>query len=205
MLNKKEREIVIGTILGDGCLQATGARNARLRLEHGAKQKDYIFWKWRQLSRIIQSHPKKIVRYNPIYKATYGYYRCQSHSSPELGKLRRLFYRENQKIMPNNLNGLLKSQLSLAVWYMDDGYYYHRDKTAYIYLSKLSKENLDKLTEVLKSNFNLVPKVEIKKSGNVNLKFTVTETNKLINLIQADIIPSMRYKLPKILNIPVST
>ena len=205
MLNKTEREIVIGTILGDGYLQATGTRNARLRLEHGAKQKDYIFWKWQQLQRIMQDRPKKIVRYNPIYKATYNYYRCQSHSSPELGKLRQLFYRENKKIVPDNLNKLLKSKLSLAIWYMDDGYYYHRDKTAYIYLSKLSKKDLDELTEVLKRNFNLVPKIEIKKNGSFNLKFTVAETNKLINLVQAEIIPSMRYKLPKTLNIPVST
>lgn len=205
MLNKREGEIVIGTILGDGYLQATGARNARLRLEHGIKQKDYIFWKWQQLQRIMQDRPKKIVRYNPIYKKIYSYYRCQSHSSPELGKLRRIFYRENQKIVPNNLGRLLKSKLSLAVWYMDDGYYYQRDKTAYIYLSKFSRENIDKLTEVLKRNFNLVPKIEIKKNGNFNLKFTVAETGKLINLIQAEIIPSMMYKLPKTLNIPVST
>lgn len=205
MLNKKEREIVIGTILGDGYLQMTGARNARLRLEHGVKQKNYIFWKWQQLQRIMQSPPKKIIRYNPIYKATYGYYRCQSHSSPELGKLRQLFYRENQKVVPDNLDKIFRSNLSLAVWYMDDGYYYHRDKTAYIYLSNLSKENLDKLMEVLKKNFNLIPKIEIKKRGNFNFKFTVAETDKLINLIQADVIPSMKYKLPKSLNIPVST
>lgn len=197
MLAKKEQEIAVGTILGDGYLQATGKRNARLRLEHSVKQKDYIFWKWQELKRIMQNKPRKIIRYNPIYKKTYSYYRCQSHSSPVFGKLRRLFYRDSKKIIPDNLEKIFKSKLSLAVWYMDDGYYYHRDNTAYIYLSKFSNEDLGKLKKALKKNFCLNPKVEIKKSGNINFKFDVAETCKLVNLIRSNVIPSIGYKLPK--------
>ena len=80
---------------------------------------------------------------------------------------------------------------------MDDGYYYHRDKTAYIYLSKFSEQDIARLIQALRENFGLNPKLEIKKSKSMNLKFSVEETKKLINLIKAEIIPSMRYKLPK--------
>lgn len=196
MVTKRQMSIIIGTILGDAYIQPTGKINARLRLEHGEKQKDYIFWKWQELKNLMQDKSKKIIRYNPIYKQTYSYYRCQSHSSPVFGKLQKVFYSEQRKIIPAEIQKILKDKLSLAVWFMDDGYYYHRDKTAYIYLSKFSETELNRLLNALKINFNLQPKVEIKKRGNKNLKFSVKETEKLIQLIKADIIPSMRYKLP---------
>lgn len=196
MTTKRQMDIVIGTILGDTYVQLTGKTNARLRFEHGEKQKDYIIWKWQELENLMQDKPKKIIRYNPIFQRTYSYYRCQSHSSPVFGKLQGLFYQDKKKIIPEELGELLKSKLSLAVWFMDGGYYYHRDRTAYIYLSKFSEDELQKLLNVLKLNFNLQPKIEIKKRESINLKFSVKETEKLIQLIKADIIPSMQYKLP---------
>ena len=191
-------DIVVGSVLGDAYIQATGKRNARIRFEHGAKQKDYIFWKWQQLKNLMQDKPKKIIRYNPIWKNKYSYYRCQSHSSPIFGKLRNVFYRDSIKIIPETITNLLRSKLSLAVWFMDDGYFYARDKTAYIYLSKFSDDQLNMLLRALQINFNLKPNIEIKRRNeNVNLKFSVEETKKLMSLIKAEVIPSMRYKLPR--------
>ena len=196
-MTKRQYDIIFGTIVGDGYIQMTGKKNARLRFEHSEKQKDYIDWKWQELRNWMQDKPKKVTRYNPIWNKTYTYYRCQTHSSPVFGKLHKLFYINNRKIISENFQKLFKSKLSLATWYMDDGYYYHRDKTAYIYLSKFSEQDTAKLIQTLKENFGLNPKLEIKKLKNINLKFSVKETKKLINLIKAEIIPFMRYKLPK--------
>jgi len=76
-LTKMQREIVIGLLLGDAFMQKTGSRNARLRLEHSAGQKEYIFWKHKVLSNLMQAKPKFIRRYNPHWKKSYNYYRCQ--------------------------------------------------------------------------------------------------------------------------------
>lgn len=194
-MTKRERSIVIGTVLGDGFIQKTGKRNARLRLEHSANQKEYIFWKWQELRRYMQDKPKYLMRFNAIWKKTYFYYRCQSHSSPEFGKLRLIFYSDHQKQIPKTIAILLSDSLTLAVWFMDDGYYYARDKTAYIYLSKLTANDIERLMRVLEENFKLRPKLEIKKTGAKNLKFSVEETQKLINIIVSHVIPSMRYKI----------
>ena len=196
MMTKRQYDIILGTVMGDAYIQATGKKNARVRFEHSEKQKDYIYWKWQELKSWMQDKPKKVVRYNPIWKKIYTYYRCQTHSSPVFGKLRRLFYTDNQKIIPENFGRIFRSDLALAVWYMDDGYYYHRDKTAYIYLSKFPEREIKKILRVLDKNFALKPKLEIKRSENINLKFPVNETKKLINLIKLEIISSMRYKLP---------
>lgn len=78
-LNNFQRLLLIGILMGDGLLQKTGRSNARLRLEHSIKQKDYIFWKYEMLKNIMQSKPVFIKRFNPIWKKTYSYYRCQSY------------------------------------------------------------------------------------------------------------------------------
>ncbi len=192
---KRERSIVIGCVLGDGFLQKTGTHNARLRLEHSASQKEYIFWKWQELKRYMQDKPKPLTRFNEVWKKTYFSYRCQSHASPEFGKLRSAFYSDHRKQIPEAIIILLKDSLALAVWFMDDGYYYARDKTAYIYLSLLTPRDIERLKNVLAENFKLYPKVERKKTGAMNLKFFVEDTKKLFHIIAPHVIKSMRYKI----------
>lgn len=194
-MNERERSIVIGTIIGDAFLQQTGKRNARLRFEHSSQQKEYIFWKWRELKRYMQDRPKRIVRWNPIWKKQYAYYRCQSHASPQFGKLQAMFYIDHRKRIPSEITKLLAKPLALAVWFMDDGYYYARDKTAYIYLSHFTPHDIQRLKEALRMNFDLHPKLERKKTSALNFKFTAEETKKLIRLIAPHVIQSMRNKI----------
>lgn len=201
-LSKQQKAVLVGTILGDGYLQTTGAKNARIRLEHSAKQKDYLFWKWQQLGNLFSKEPQKMVRFNPVFGKKYEYFRCQSNSTPTLGKLRSVFYDSKIKIIPKNLAEYL-TPLSLAVWFMDDGYYYHRDKVAYLYLPDYAEEDIETLEEVLKELFALEPRFcrkKGKKGG--NFYFPVNETQKLFSIIAPYIIESMRYK---ILFNPVST
>lgn len=194
-MNKRKKAILLGMILGDAFLQKTGKKNARIRLEHSAKQKDYILWKGSQFPEFFQGKPKRITRFNPIFKKKYTYFRWQSNSSPEIGKYRQKFYRNGKKIIPQELPKLFKESLSLAVWYMDDGYFYRRDKMAYIYLSKFSQKEIEILLKTLKDNFALEAKVKKKKRGNLVLIFNTQETQRLIDLIKDFIIPSMRYKI----------
>jgi transposase len=78
---------------------------------------------------------------------------------------------------------------------MDDGYFYKRDKIAYLYIPKYSHEETERLLKVLKNNFSLEAKMKIKKGGNKVLVFSVNHTQKLISFIEPHIIPSMRYKI----------
>lgn len=193
-LSKKQREVLIGLVLGDGFLQATGKKNARLRLEHSIKQKSYLDWKYEVLKNFMQSKPKQIDRFNPVWKRSYSYYRCQSHATPYLGKLRRLFYSGNRKIVPNNIESLLKSPQSLAVWYMDDGNFYHRDGIAEIYLPSYSKDDLQRLVGTLEANFDLKPKVKIKKKKYPVFNFNVEQTRHLLEIVKPYLVPSLEYK-----------
>lgn len=194
-MTEREQNIVVGCILGDGFIQATGKRNARLRLEHSQRQKDYLYWKWAELKHLMQDRPKLLQRFNPVWKKTYTYCRCQSHSSPQFGKLRALFYHEQRKRIPEGISKWLAKPLTLAVWFMDDGYYFARDKTAYLYLSPLATPDIKRLEQTLHQAYGLTPKLERKKTGALNFKFSAAATKRLIAIIAPHVITSMRYKI----------
>lgn len=195
--SKEQKAILIGTILGDAYLQKTGKKNARLRLEHGASQKDYIFWKVSQFPKLFQGEPKYLERKHPLSGQIYKYWRHQSNSTPELGKWHAKFYGGGKKHIPNTIRNLLQDSLSLAVWYMDDGYYYPRDKVSYLYLGKVSKSEAEIVKSALEKNFNIFSKVLNKKQKGFALYFYHNETKKLHDMIRQYVLPSMQYKLIK--------
>lgn len=200
-MNKRQKAILIGMILGDTYLQKTGKNNARIRLEQSMKQQEYLVWKAHQFPEFFQGKPTMLTRLNPKYGKTYEYVRWQSYASPEIGKFQKLFYLKDRKGIPSALSTVLVDPLSLAVWYMDDGYLYHRDKMAYIYLPTYTKEEISILLSVLEKNFGINPIVKTKKRNTMVLVFTVSETRKLLAVISPYIIPFFQYKLLD----PVST
>ena len=194
-LNKTQLAVIYGSIMGDAYLQSNGT-NARLRFEHSLNQEQYIFWKVNFLKNIFTSTAiVKINRIHPITKQEYKYVRCQSKTLPELKKIKDIFYPEGKKIVPLNLKEHLAEPIALAVWFMDDGYYYLRDKCGYLYLGNVTKKEAEICSDTLQNNFDLKTKVLAKKKGYA-LYFSRLEMLKLKDIISKNIIPSFRYKLP---------
>ncbi len=202
-LTQTQKAIIYGLVLGDGYLQKTGQKNARLRLEYSAKNKAYVDWLFAQLANIFARRPQKISRRHPKSRKIYHYYRLQTHSSPIFGKLRRQFYPAGAKIIPPNIGRILKRGLTLAVWYMDDGYYYARDKSAHIYLSLLSNQEKERLLKCLNCNFGLAAKIYCRPDRRgCQLNFTGRAKDKLFQIIAPYILANFNYKMP---SNPVST
>lgn len=193
-LSKEQKSILFGIILGDGYLQKTGKKNARLHLEHGKDQKQYLLWKIRKLKRFFQGKPKYLERIHPISKKKYCYWRHQSQSTPYIGKLRKMFYPDGKKKIPDNLEKYLTS-LTLAVWYMDDGYYYLRDRCSYLYLGNVTEKEAKIVTRVLLEKFNITARIKQKKKGYA-IYFSPKETQELKNIIKGYMISFFNYKLP---------
>ena len=193
-LTKRQIKILLGTLIGDGRLQSLSKRSARLRIEHSLKQKFYVWWKYRQFQKIMQDKPEILERKNPIFGKVYHYCRCQTLCLSELKKFHRLFYKGKRKRVPRELARLFVSPLSLAVWYMDDGYYYRRDKTAYIYLSEYSLKEYRLLQEILRENFGLNTHLYQKKGGYC-LYFPVKNSKKLIKIVKPYILKGFEYKI----------
>ena len=191
----RQRAILAGTILGDGYVQKTGEKNARLRFEHGEKQKEYVFWKGKQFPRLFNGAPKRVMRVHPSTKKTYIYWRWQSNSTPELGYWHAQFYPKGKKRIPEDLAKMIQDSLALAVWYMDDGYYSQIQKHSFLYLGRVSRHEADIATRAINANFGLSPRVYDKKNKGFALFFPVAETKKLHALIKSDMLPIFDYKL----------
>ena len=194
-LTKQQTNVLIGTILGDGFLQKTGEKNARLRLEHSQKQKDYVLWKGNIFGRLFQGKPNLLERIHPKTHTTYSYCRWQSDTSPSLGKWRKYFYPNGKKIIPNNIGNFLTEPITLAVWYMDDGYFNKTDRNSYIYLGRTTRAEIEILQKAIKENFAILATIYDKKNKGFALFFGALETKKLQALICPFIIPSLQYKL----------
>lgn len=193
-LSKEQKSVLFGIILGDGYLQKTGKKNSRLRLEHGGNQKEFLLWKVKKLRKLFQGKPKYLERVHPISKKKYSYWRHQSQSSPYLGKLRNIFYPDGKKRIPEDVEKYL-TPLTLAVWYMDDGYYYLRDRCSYLYIGNTSSTEAEVAAKALLRKFNLFSRVKQKKKGYA-LYFPPGETQKLKSIIKGHILPQFNYKLP---------
>lgn len=193
-LTKRQEAILIGSVLGDGFLQKTGAKNARLRFEHGAKQKEYLIWKGSQFGRLFQSKPSYLERKHPKSGEIYKYWRWQSSTSPILGKWQKYFYPNSAKQIPQDLEKILTEPISLAIWYMDDGYYSLKDKSSYIYLGRVSKNEALIAQKAIENNFDIKSKVYDKKKKGFALFFSVSETKKLHSKLMEHMHPSMNYK-----------
>lgn len=185
---KKQQEFIVGTMLGDGCIRSSG-KLPRLCLVHSKKHEQYFFWKLAQLDRFFnlwreQVHPKK--------KSVLLYSETLQHSG--LKKFESMFYDEKRvKHIPNNLD-MYMTPYSLAVWFLDDGTLNsgtnHRIHTnGFTYTDQVTLKNL------IKRCFDLDCKIIQRKDGQYILSFNRKETVKLSNIIDENVIPSMRYKL----------
>ena len=114
-LSKRQRELIVGLLLGDGHLETfNGGRTYRLKVEHGAAQREYLEWLAKEFQESLLSgwYEKRKGE-----KMVYGF---TTMSHPALRFFGAQFYSDNKKRVPPLMKRLL-SPLSLAIWFLDDG------------------------------------------------------------------------------------
>ena len=122
-LSPRQKEIIVGTLLGDGRLECRSKQgSARLRVHHGEKQKELVFWKYAELRSIVSKGPRRIKSWTSPNGDPYFSWYFHTLTLRDLGEYHRVFYRGGRKIVPEEIERLL-TPLSLSVWYMDDGCY----------------------------------------------------------------------------------
>lgn len=192
-LTQRQDAILVGTLLGDGCLERNG-RNVRLRLEHGKDQKSYLLWKFRELKSIITGSVMKVRAYHKINKRIYESYRAYTFSDEAMQYYQNMFYLNNKKIIPDTICEILKDPLSLAIWFMDDGYRRNDCNAFRLGTDSFSKEEQILLQEVLSKNFGIETKIH-KKGKYWNIYIPERESKKFVGIIKPYIIPKFEYKI----------
>ena len=202
------QDIVYASILGDGHIQKRYLRgNARLCLEHGEAQEDYLRWKVDVISPFFGSEMKSRTR--PERPDT-TFFKYNSHVNAELTDIYYDLFKnkgdEGYKV-DLRLKWLNRfTALGLMVWFLDDGHLHPRDREVVIGVHSLGGEaNIAKLRHYLKSTWDLDTRVEMSKqtrNGKVTyyarLRFSTNQSKKFIRAIMP-VIPreckSLLYKI----------
>ncbi len=119
MLTSKQKEILIGGLLGDLSLEKpkkSNNCNTRFKIERSIKDLKYLEWQQDQFKEItskINTYNRLDKRYNKIYSSCY----LRSKALSELNELYYDWY-DGKKHIPRNFK---LTPLTLAVWFADDG------------------------------------------------------------------------------------
>lgn len=194
-LKEEQISVLVGSMLGDGTLRVgKGAINANFKTEHGLKQKEYVFWKYRFLKEWVNTPPRISYRYRENgerYKKSWWF---RTVRYPEITYFWRLFYKKEQKIVPENIENLL-DPLALAVWVMDDGSRSGRqiDLSTYAF----NQREIKRLQKALKNKFGLKSNFYKDRDKGYRMYFDTKNTARLVKITSPYIFSSMRYKLPE--------
>lgn len=187
--------ILIGTLLGDGNLNRRG-RHYRLLVKHGRSQYKFIEWKRKELDGITGM---AINSFEQLVKGKlYGFCQFVTLTHPLFTQLHSLFYRNGKKIVPENINKLLKDPIALAVWIMDDGAKSRNSMT--IQTHSFSERHIRRLQITLQANFGIRSSIHKNKAKKI-LYIPKDEVVRLEKLVKRFILPEYRYKFPN----PVET
>lgn len=186
-----QKEILAGYILGDGCIEVTGkAGKARLMVEQGAKQKQFVEWLYEIFKEFVKTAPKEknYTKKHSIYFSTLSY--------KQLYTYKKLFYKDKKKIIPDNIEHLL-TPLSFAVWFMGDGSVKSKECNGRIINTHSFTEiDISKVCEVLRNKFFLQVSIRRQKDG-LQIYISAKSAETLNSLISPHLLPFFNYKLPK--------
>lgn len=191
VLTQRQKEILIGTLLGDAHLEKNG-RYTRLRVDHYEKHKEYIFWLAHEFSP-FSLVPRRIVEKDKRNGKSYNRWHFSTKSLPVFDEFRVLFYQERRKTISPVLSNMITA-LSLAIWYMDDGFRRHDSKGFYLCTSSFLEIEQKMLQKILKITFALDTKIHHQHDlGRIFIPSA--SADRFNELVKPYILPVFQYKL----------
>ena len=192
-ISSREREILIGTILGDAHI-AMLKTAARLEVTHSEKQKEYVLWKHAEFRRFTRAQPRLVLIEDARYGKTYRQWRFSTGVQKWCTKMHRIFYKDRIKIVPRNIGVLLTSPLSLAVWFMDDGGRRNDSYGLFVNALSFTLPEHELLQLCLQKNFSLETRIHWIQDG-YRLYIPSNYAKHFCEIVYPHLIPSMYYKL----------
>lgn len=203
-LTEKQQAIIIGSILGDGGVYFnTNSSRAYYMVKQSLRYTEYVKWLFSQLENLCPSGIKE--------RKDNGQKYFYTSSNEYLNIFQELFYLDKIKRVPENIDEILISPLSLAVWFMDDGTLDFRPKdhcAFHLCTNCFSKEDTQRLIEALKKNFGIESSLHYtlcRGKRYTRIYIGSKGRDKFIEFISPYILSCFKYKLPKYRNYPSET
>ena len=193
-LSDVQREMLVGTLLGDACLETQNAgRTYRLKIEQGAAHADYVQHLYEVFREWVLSPPRS--KQGQTRGVTTINLAFQTVSHEEFAEFGRLFYRDRRKIVPENIGEVLTAR-GLAYWYMDDGSMKSSESKGVLFNTHAYQpDEINTLIAVLRE-FGLGAKQRMQTDG-AQIYVSGRSFERFVELVDPYVIEAMRYKVPQ--------
>ena len=193
-LSDVQREILVGILLGDACLETQNAGvSYRLKIEQGIAHADYVQHLYSVLREWVLSPPRS--KQGQTRGTTTLNLAFQTVSHHELSFYGELFYRLRRKIVPDSVGDLMTAR-GLAYWYMDDGSMKSSESKGVIFNTHaFGPDDIDRLIETLR-RFGLLAQTRRQTDG-TQIYISGKSYERFVELVDPYMIEAMRYKVPQ--------
>lgn len=194
-LTHRQKSILFGSLLGDSCIKSRNNSSAYLSVSHSNKQKSYIDWLYEEFKSICVRPPQEY-----ISKGKYITYELASESRKDLKEIKNKVYTPVKKINSWWLEQI--DDLSLAVWYMDDGTLSYINKIKSIFSFATNSFTMEEnylLSNMLDIKFNIKSEVKpINKKDKIQYNLLISDCSfeDFKRIIAPNIVKDLHYKLP---------
>lgn len=200
---------IIDLTMGDGYIGIEkGRNNARMRIEHSIKQKQYAQHKQHLLESLGLCLTAKEITIANGKNTGKQYYRIDVHQSPLLTTAYKWTYNKGKKSIDRALLRQLDDR-SLAYWFMDDGcaklvQYIQKPNVRYVYVTpkiaafKFSNQSFSYEENMLFVEWLKTMHVQAHITTNNGFEVMITDIEnkqRFLQVIEPHIIPSMMYKI----------
>lgn len=189
---QEQKDVMYGSILGDGYLRSTSGISWSLAFSHGEKQLDYLKWKYDLFEKFVTTK-----KFGVAFRDFHGNAPVHSFatiSHPEITAFYHLTHPDGKKLVTKEWLDLL-SPLSLAVWYMDDGSLNKRYGTIVLSTNAYSLQEQELMIDFFEKKHGLHAKLEKRRNDQYALRINASESKAFRSII-ADYVPDcMSYKL----------
>lgn len=201
MLTDQQKNMLIGTLLGDGnCQTQNNGVSWRYRAVHKLAHESYLYHKYDLLKDFCGSPPKLSTVSDGRTTKQYSRFTFQTLTADDFRFYGNLFYKQQpdnswKKTVPSNIGKFLTPQ-AIAYWYMDDGALKWMGKSNAVRLctDSFSSDEVNRLKKALE-DLNLKVSIQ-KKDGRERLGILEESYPLLKELIAPYLIPCMYYKFP---------
>lgn len=190
ILTQEQQQIIVGCTLGDLYIRQIG-KFSRLVFEQ--KNKEYLFYLYYIFENFTRTPPKERLQKRLTTSDTKSTWYFSTISHPLIHNYRLLFYPDNKKIIPNNLESILTPR-GLAHWFMDDGSYQNSFR---ISTAGFTSDDNKYLILILKNIFGINASLQgpSSKTGYLTIYILADSKALFVDIIKPYIVPSMLYKL----------
>jgi hypothetical protein len=187
-LTSRQNAVLVGTLLGDGCLAKHG-RYHRLHVKHKVAHRSLVELKYRVFRDFISMGLHEFDQ--RLKDGAFPCVQFATRTHPIFSKWHSYFYRDGRKIVPSEIEGYL-SGLSMAIWLMDDGAADYAGVT--LQTHNFRADEVEKLVSVIRRKFDLAVNSR-RNRGKLIIYVSASSMNALRELVGSHMLPEFGYKL----------